>query len=145
MASRASRFSILAAIYTALANSSLLFSVFPINAWTIGYFCFAGLVLLLSLVVPPLPVVLKLEAAKEAALEGIDRQVHLSFYRNTADSTQRREDIDYEKVKTLIELRERIEAISTWPFRLRTVSAGLSVILFSSVPVVIQILLEWPP
>ena len=72
----------------------------------------------------------------------VDRQIHMSFYMSDRDPSSPREKIDYDKVKTLLELREKVEAISTWPFRIKTVFAGISVVFFSSIPVTLQILLD---
>jgi hypothetical protein len=132
----------LAAVYAAISNTSILFSRFPVGAPVIAYFCFSAFVIAASVVIPPIPLMRKLRAAKNQALMELDKQLHLSFYESLDSMAVLRQDVDFGKVKTLLELRDRIEAIATWPFRARTVATVVSVLGVSSVPVVLQVLLE---
>lgn len=132
----------LAAVYAALSNTSILFSQFPVGPAVIAYFCFSALVIAASVVVPPIPLMRKLQTAKNRALVELDKQLHLSFYESLEKTASLRADVDFGRVKTLLELRDRIEAIATWPFRAKTIATVVSVFAVSSVPVVLQVLLE---
>lgn len=136
------RISILASLYVAICISSVLFSLLPITGWVIGYSCFSAATILATLVIPTSPIVSKLRLAKEEALLAIDKQIHLTFYENLEETTPKDAQVDFDRVKTLLELREKIEAINIWPFRLKSFATACSVVLFSSIPVLIQFFLE---
>lgn len=136
------KISILASIYISISLSSILFSILPISGLIIGYSVFSGIIIISALFVPSMPVVKKLKEAKISALYEIDKQLYLSFYRSLDELKPSKTDIDYEKVKTLLELREKVDNINIWPFRMKSIFAGISVIFFSSVPVILQIILS---
>ncbi len=132
------RIGLLPSIYISICISSILFSVLPVTGLVIVYSCFAGLIIISSILIPPLPVVLNLGKAKAGAIFEIDKQIHLVFYSTLDIDRSERPAVDYEKVKTLLDLREKIEAISTWPFQTQSILAALSVILFSAIPVILE-------
>ncbi len=136
------RIAILASLYICICISSILFSVLPITGWVIAYSFFAAFIILATLAIPPSPIVAKLKQAKEAAVLAIDKQLHLSFYKTLDEATPKESQVDFEKVKTLLELREKIDAIDIWPFRVKSFITAASVILFSSIPVFLQLILE---
>jgi hypothetical protein len=135
------RISVLASIYICICLSSILFSPIPIGGLVIAYSCFSGCIIISSLVLPPLPVMQKLKEAKTIALLELDKQLYLSFYKNLEEKKPSKTNVDFDKVKTLLDLREKIEDINIWPFRVKSAMAGLSVMLFSSVPIILQIIL----
>lgn len=136
------RISVLVSIYVCICISSILKSELPIEKFVIAYACFAGIVVVGSLLIPLLPVVRKLKEAKINALFEIDKQLHLSFHKKLEDIKPNKPNVDFEKVKTLLELREKVGAINTWPFRIKSIMAVASVMFFSAIPVILNIILE---
>lgn len=136
------RVAIMTALYAAVCNSSVLFSLLPINGYIIGYFVFSGLVLVSSIAVPVLPIVKRLEAAKRKVLADFDRRLFVTFSHSLGDLTGESIEVDFESLKTLLDLREQIRRQETWPFRLQAVFAALSVMLLSAIPVVLQVVID---
>lgn len=148
----ARRISLLVSIYSCISVCSILLSpkfrsfLFNESArWSeyaripvIAYCVFIFVMVILAIVIPPLPVVQKLREAKAEALVGLNKRLHLAFYSNLGDTATTNENIDFEKVKTLLELREKVENINIWPFRVKSVLTGLTVLFFSSVPIILQ-------
>ncbi|MHC4541738.1 MAG: hypothetical protein ACYS74_18480 [Planctomycetota bacterium] len=136
------RLSVLASIYVCISISSILFSVLPIGSLVIGYSCFSAGVILASLAVPTLPVAKKLRESKAQTLRQIDEQVQAAFAGVLAKMNSEDKKVDLTAFESLLQLREKVESVHTWPFKLKALSAGFSVVFFSSVPVVLQLLLE---
>lgn len=133
---------VLASIYVSLCLTSILFSLLPVGGFIIAYSIFAASMIIASLIIPLLPVVRKLKDAKNTALFEIDKQLHLSFYKYLDETKSTKSDVDFEKVKTLLELREKVEGINIWPFHMKFIMAGISVFFFSSVPIILQVILK---
>ena len=131
---------LLASIYISLSMVSLLFSKFSLDAVIVGYALFAALVFISVLVISPAPVVRKLKNAKSEALNELDVRIQQLF--NHSDDGGLDNDEQISKLKNLLDLREKIEEMNTWPFRMKSFLTGVSVVLFSSLPVLIQVLLE---
>jgi len=136
------RIAVMTALYAAVCNSSILFSLLPLNRYIVGYFVFSGLVLASAIAVPILPIVQRLQAAKRRVLAEFDRRLFETFSRSLGDPEHDSLKLDLESLKTLLELRERIQRLDTWPFRLQAVFAALSVLLLSSIPVFLQLAIE---
>lgn len=136
------RIAVMTALYSAVCNSSILFSLLPLNRYIVGYFIFSGLVLASSIAIPIFPIVQRLQAAKRRILAEFDRRLFDTFSRSLGDPEHDSLKVDLESLKTLLELRERIQRMDTWPFRLQAVFAALSVLLLSAIPVFLQIAIE---
>jgi len=80
--------------------------------------------------------------AKVRTLHEIDTQVNSAFQATLDQMKVQGVKVDLSKFESLLQLRAKVDAISTWPFKLKVITAGASVIFFSSVPVVLQFLLE---
>ncbi|MFC1619429.1 hypothetical protein ACFL45_05740 [Candidatus Neomarinimicrobiota bacterium] len=135
------RISILASIYVCLCLSSIGFSVFPISVEVISYSVFAGLIILSSLIIPAYPVSRKIHDVKAEALLDINSQLHSEFIRTLEGMKSGSKDVDLSKFESLLQLRDKIESITTYPFRLQYLTSGLSVIGLSSIPVLLQFFL----
>jgi len=136
------RISLLASVYVSVSFSSLLFSVFPVAGLIIVYSIFAVLVILASLVIPAVPIARQTGIAKADALSGIDAQLQAEFTRIIAGLESADENVRLDRLQTLILVREKIDSIRTWPFRLKTVGSAGGIILISSVPVALEFALE---
>lgn len=134
--------SILTSIYISICITSILFSLINIGNLIIAYSLFTATIIISSLIMPPLPVIQKLKDAKANAILEIDKQLHLSFYKNLSETKSTKSEVDYDKVKTLLELREKVDGINIWPFRMKSFVAGFSVIFFSSIPILLQLFLK---
>lgn len=134
--------SIMASLYICICISSILFSVLPVGGLVIAYSCFSAATILASLIVPSFPVAQRLRDAKTKTFRDIDAQLHGAFYAALEQMKGEATKLDLTKFESLLQLREKVEAVQTWPFKIKSVTAGLSVIFFSSVPVVLQQILE---
>lgn len=136
------RIAILASIYIAISLTSVLFSKLPIDSLVILYSIFSGCVILSSLVVPSYPIMQKLKRAKIKNLMEIDKKLNEIFYKAIDDIKNEEKTVDLEKFDTLLQLRWSISNISIFPFRAKSISAGISVTVLSSLPIFVQVLLE---
>ncbi len=135
------RVAFLASLYVAICFSCIILSVLPIRGLVIAYSIFEGLLIVLTLIVPLLPLTAKIREAKHAALWELDGRIQAAF-RKTLDDKPEPADEDLARLHALLELRERIEAIETWPSKLRSVAAALSIVILSSIPVFLSVILE---
>ena len=136
------RISVLSSFYVSICLSSILFSVFPISSLVITYSIFACAILLSSLIIPSYPVFHKLKAAKEKNLSEIDTKLNELFYKTINEVKSGGSNFDLKQFEILFQLRDRIESVTILPFKSKTLSAGLSIILVSIIPVIVQIILE---
>lgn len=136
------RISILASVYAGLSNTSILFSVLPINALVIAYFCFSGLTILASVVIPSVPIAKKLRDAKWEAVNEIEHQLHNTLKASLKKAKDPDAEISTERFESLLTMKEKIEAVHSWPFRIKSIFAGLSVVFFSSIPLIVESLLQ---
>lgn len=136
------RISILSSLYICICISSILFSLLPIGALIIAYCVFSGLVILASLLVPIFPIVKKMNTAKRNALSEINEQLQNEFRKIVGKVNRSKDNVDLKQIESLLSLREKIDAVSVWPFKLKTVGAAASVIFVSSIPVILQFMLE---
>ncbi len=136
------RIAILASVYIAICLTSILFSKLPVSSLVILYSVFSGSIILLSIIIPSYPIVYKLKLAKEKNLLEIDKKLNEIFYQTIEDIKTKEAKVDLERFDSLLQLRSRIADVSIFPFRAKSISAVLSVIIFSAIPVVIQIILE---
>ncbi len=135
------KMSVLASVYIALSLTSILFSLIPVNTAVISYGIFSGSILLCVLFVTPAPVVQKLRDEKVKMLNDLDDRIHDllpgSYSNLNTDDTG-----ELERMKSLLELREKIENLNVWPFRIKSIIATFSVIFFSALPILVRTILE---
>ncbi|MEW6197769.1 MAG: hypothetical protein AB1601_03770 [Planctomycetota bacterium] len=136
------RLAVFSSVYICICLSSILFSVLPIGGLVVAYSCFSSVVLIASIVIPALPVTQRLHEAKSRTLRELDSELHHAF-RILLDSIKQGEaQPALGKFEALLQLREKVEAVQAWPFRMKSLGAAMSIICFSSIPVVLQIILE---
>ena len=137
------RVSILASIYIGMSLSSLIFTdILPMNELVIAYCAFAFIMIAATLFIPQIPLVNKIKEVKEKTLFEIDNQIQAAFHETLGKMRAGNLNVEMHDFESLIRVREKIEAINPWPFRFGSISAGLSILFFSAVPVIIQIALE---
>lgn len=136
------RVSVLASVYAGLSNTSILFSVLPITPLVITYFCFSGLTILASVVIPSIPIARKLRRAKMEAINEIERQLHRTLKESLKKAEEPDENVSIEEFESLLTMKEKIEAVHSWPFRIKSIFAGLSVTFFSSAPLIVKSMLQ---
>ena len=136
------RISVLASIYAAICNTSVLFSIAPITPSVIAFFCFSGLTILASVAIPSIPIAQKLRRAKFEAINEIEHQLHETLKESIEEAKNPDQDISTEEFESLLTMKEKIEAIHSWPFRIKSIFAGASVIFFSSIPLVVESVLR---
>jgi len=135
------RISVLASGYVAICLSSVLFSVLPLQGAVLAYSVFAAFMLVLSILVPALPLARKIHDAKFAALRELDEKVQAAFFEVLSKDPEQF-DQRLSRLHALLALRERVERLQSWPFKVRSVTSAASVLFFSSLPVILQLLLE---
>ena len=133
---------IIASIYVCICISSILFSVFPIDSLTIGYSVFAGVIILACFIIPEIPVRKKIVDEKRLTLMDLNNQLQLEFKKSLEEAKNMNKAIDLSKIDCLMDLRQKVGKIHVWPFGMRTLTTAVSVILVTSLPAFLQILLE---
>lgn len=136
------RISVLASVYVCICLSSILFSELPVSGLVIAYSCFSGAIILASLLIPSHPVAQKLRDAKAKTLGEIEIQLNAAFQEAIENMKTSGAKVDLVRFESLLQLREKVEKIHTWPFRVKALTAGASVVFFSSIPVILQLILE---
>lgn len=137
------RISILGGVYAGISNTSILFSVIPISYLVILYFIFSGVTILASVVIPSIPIARKIRQAKMEAINNIEDQLHETLKRELDKAKSNNEEINTDKFESLLTMKEKIEDIHSWPFRVKSIMAGFSVIFFSSIPLIIEVVLQY--
>lgn len=135
------KMSVLASVYIALSLTSILFSLIQVNITVIFYGIFSGIILLSVLFVTPAPVVQKLKDEKIKMLSDLDNRIH-DLLPESYDNLNSNDTLELERMKSLLDLREKIENLNVWPFKIKSVIASISVIFFSSLPIMVRIVLE---
>lgn len=135
------KMSVLASVYIALSLTSILFSLIPVNTAVISYGIFSGSILLSVLFVTPAPVVQKLKDEKLRMLSDLDDHIH-DLLPESYSSLNTNDAVELERMKSLLELREKIENLNVWPFKVKSVIATISVIFFSALPILVRTILE---
>lgn len=133
---------IIASIYICMCMASILFSVIPFGSLTIGYSVFAGIIIIACLIVPEIPIRRKIATEKRETIMDINSQLQIEFKKALNEAKNSQKGIDLTKIDSLISLRQKIEKISVWPFGLRTVVTAVSVIVVTSLPGILQFILE---
>ncbi len=136
------KMTVIASIYISLCMISILFSKFPINVMILSYAAFSGLIFLTILIVTPAPVMKKLKQAKMEALTELDLRIQELFSVGSKENDQLGNSEELTKLRNLFELREKIEQMNTFPFKVKSILAALSVIFFSALPVIVRTILD---
>ncbi len=104
------------------------------------FFIIAASILILTgaIIVPVLPYIHKITAKKRAALIDIDEKIQTEYSEILEKLSNHLPGIRFDRINALLEMRQRIEAIQAFPYKIKTLSTGISIILISSVPIFIQ-------
>lgn len=136
------RISILSGLYSGISNTSILFSVFPVSGLVIGYFCFSGITILSSVVIPSIPIARKLRMAKLKAINEIEHQLHNTLKESLKKAKDPNKKISTERFESLLTMKDKIESIHSWPFRVKSIFAGISVLFLSLAPLIVETVMK---
>jgi hypothetical protein len=128
-----------AAIYMASSLTAWLTSPkVPFGPEIFVFIIFSILLLIGCIILPSMPYIRKVSNLKNEALTEMDSKIQ-DEYQNIIKTLQEKDaDVSFNRMNSLIEMRQRIESINVFPFRLETISASLSIILISLLPVIIE-------
>ena len=133
---------ILSASYVSICISSILFSVLPVTGLVFVYVGFTAVVVLASFVVPSHAVAARMKVKKTRALQEVNRRAEEEYERVLGQLKDVEAVPDLRRLEALLTLRERIIHLGVWPFRLEGIQAGASLLALSSLPLVLQWILE---
>jgi len=136
------RIVLLASVYISLCIGSVAFSTLPLGGFLVGYSVFCGLVLIASIFVPIVPLALRTREVKEEALRAINARLDECYREFMAKAREGDATAELAMLERYFTLKAKIEAVPVWPFKLRSIGAALSVVFFSSIPVLLQLILE---
>jgi hypothetical protein len=91
--------------------------------------------------VPVRPYVKKIQLLKENALAEVDEKIQQE-YKHLLDQMKADDNNDLSRINSLIEMRKKIEDIQSYPFKTKTLTASLSIIFISLLPVLIDFVLQ---
>lgn len=109
----------------------------------IVYFIVAISLLTLCIIVPLLPFVRKIKELKTNALSEIDSNIQTEYSILITEFKKDKNTTQFDKINKLIDMRNKIESIHTFPFHLKTISAGLSITIISLLPKIIELILKY--
>ncbi len=134
----------IAAIYISICLTAWVTNpVVPIGSELIAYSIFSMLLLLASLIFPILPYTQRLMNLKDQEIGELDDKIQQEYSRIIMQYRESAQEIHFEQLNTLIEMRKRIEEIQVYPFKVKSLVTSISVILISLLPAIVQFLLEW--
>ena len=84
----------------------------------------------------------KIKSVKEKNLSEIDKKLNEKFHQTIKNVRVKNSKEDMEHFESLLNLRTRISDISVLPFRAKSIMAAISVLVLSTLPVGLQLLLE---
>lgn len=116
--------------------------VTPFGNEIVLFLLFSIALLISIIVVPILPFIKKIRELKNDALSEIDGNIQSEYSELLTKFKNEKEATNFEKMNGLIEMRKKIETIKDFPFQLKTISAGLSIIMISLIPKIIEFLLN---
>jgi len=134
--------SLLSSAYIAISMISIIFSVFTFGTIVLSYAVFSGMVLVLVVIVTPRPIVKTLRKAKLISLNEIDARIELLYKKFQSEEESFQTDI-VDRLKNLLELREKIENMNIVPYRVKSIITVLTIIILSILPVIIEVLLNY--
>jgi hypothetical protein len=138
----ARRIALVASTYICICNASFLFSVLPLSGFVLGYALFSGSLIVSSSLVPALPIVQKISVSKRDALHHINTQIQQEFGRILDASAREDNQLDLARLDKLIALRDRIDGTTVWPLRVKFLSTGLSIIVVTLLPPLLQAFIQ---
>jgi hypothetical protein len=103
---------------------------------------FSGIVILAIFIFPEVPIRKRINEAKRKTLIALNTQIQLEFQRVLADSRSTEKELDFTKIDNLMRIKENIEKISIWPFGQKTINTIIYVILITSLPVILELILK---
>lgn len=139
------RIVLLAAVYIAICISSVLFSMIPLQELVIAYSVFSAGVILVTYFAPILPFVIRMRREKRHARQRVSRQLHEEFQKVVHEASDDQSGVgpaELENTQTLMDLRKEIASAPIWPFRSQILTTVLYVLSVSSLPAVLQAMLE---
>jgi hypothetical protein len=110
----------------------------PFGPEIIVFIIFSILLLTGSIILPSIPFTRKKSALKRKALADIDCKIQDEYQKLTDILQSTGKEVNFNKMNSLLEIRHRIEAINVFPFRLETLTASLSIIIISFLPVFLE-------
>jgi hypothetical protein len=131
--------SFVAAIYIAITITAWIITpVVPASKELIIYVIFSIVLLIGSVVIPIRPFTMKLLFMKHNALSDIDEKIQNEYTGIIDDLKANRKDVNFDQMNLLIEMRKKIEEIQVYPYRIKTLTASLSIIIIALLPVIVQ-------
>lgn len=137
----ARQIALLASVYVSLSLCSIIFSPLPLGGVVYGYSAFAALTIIATLIVPIIPVGREQGRVKQEALLEIDLQIQAEYRQMMHAMKASGQPTSFDKLERILALRQKVESIETWPFKLKSILTSVGVAVISSVPVVVQVLL----
>lgn len=138
----ARRISLLVSAYICICNASILFSILPLSGFVLGYALFSGGLIILSSLIPTVPIIRKIATSKRDALHRVNTQIQHEFGRILEASGSDEGQVDLARLEKLIALRDRIDGTNIWPFRIKFFSTGLSIVFVTSLPPLLQAVIQ---
>ena len=138
----ARRIALVSSIYICICNASFLFSVLPVSGFVLGYAIFSGSLIVFSSLIPALPIVQKISVSKRDSLHHVNTQIQQEFGRILEASAREENQLDLGRLDKLIALRDRIDGTTVWPFRLKFLSTGISIIVVTLLPPLLQAFIQ---
>ncbi len=134
---------ILTSVYVSICISSILFSVIPIQSLVITYAIFSSICILCSIAIPAVSIASRRAESKMETIDELDERILAEYERISGIQSQSIPSAEFESLQHLLQLRDRVAKAPCWPFKLGAITTGLVVVLVSSVPVIIQVGLDW--
>lgn len=135
------RIALIASLYISICISSIIFSKIPIGNLVIGYSIFSAIIILSCLIIPSYPIAQRMREQKIIAIQDIGEQLQQCYY-ETLELVKSGSEVNFNKFEHLLQIREKIDSINSWPFKIKSLTAGLYVVFFSSIPLILQVVLE---
>ena len=136
------RIGVFASVYISICITSILFSILPFSGLVLLYSIFSGLIIISCIIIPSFPIMQKIKSVKEKNLSEIDKKLNEKFHQTIKNVRVKNSKEDMEHFESLLNLRTRISDISVLPFRAKSIMAAISVLVLSTLPVGLQLLLE---
>ncbi|MEI7898366.1 MAG: hypothetical protein WCJ26_15115 [bacterium] len=135
--------SIVAAIYISICLVAWIVTpVVPVSKELIIYIIFSVSLLISSIIIPIRPFSLKLQIMKHNALGEIDEKIQKEYMEIIENLKVNIKNVNFDQMNLLIEMRKKIEDIQIYPYRIKTITASLSIIIISLFPVIVQFIFE---
>jgi hypothetical protein len=110
----------------------------PFGGEILIFILFSILLLIGSITIPSFPYIRNISNLKRDALIEIDSKIQDEYQYILGLLQAKNIDVSFNKMNALIEMRNKIESISIFPFRIETIAASISIILISLLPVFLE-------